>query len=66
MVFETFKGFKKGDRVKFENALDIIHGCVTGEGEIFGFVPGGCNDFAWVRGDDGREYNILLKKIEKI
>ena len=66
MALDTFKGFKKGDRVKYENVYDIIHGCVSGEGEIFRFSPDGCNEFAWVRGDDGRKYCILLNKVEKI
>lgn len=65
MAFDTFKDLKKGDRVKYENACDAVHGKVSGEGTVFGFAKFGYTDVVWITGDAGKEYALPYEDVKK-
>lgn len=66
MAFDTFKDLKKGDKVKYENVCDAVHGKVSGEGTIFGFAKFGHTDVVWIEGDDGKNYALPYEDVKKI
>ena len=66
MAFDTFKDLKRGDRVKYENAVNGLQKIVSGEGAVFGFGHHAYCTSVWVKKDDGEVESILYEDVKKI
>lgn len=66
MAFDTFKDLKKGDRVKFENAINGLGRIVSGESVVIGFGHGGYQDMVWVEKEGGGLQSLLYEDVKKI